>query len=375
VLPLLVVLLPIGCDRGARSSGEPDASTTPQQGAPGDTAASSPLPVAGWSLDSAEIVVGAEVEGDLELFLARGRADSAWVRLTDSPGIDRGAVWAPSGAWLAFESERAGGAGSGDLDVWGLAWGAPAAETGADTAGARPDPVVLARSPGVDGSVAVSPDGLRIAFHSTRADTSVPDGTSGHIWLARATVPDGGAASTSRLTRDPIPHSGGLAWHPGGDDLFISRGFAPTGPADIVLLSADGSRERTLVSDGSRNVDPRPSPDGTRLAWTALAAGTGRIAVAAIDGTAPRVVASGYFRLTGWTPDGAWLVTDRRVDGRTEVWLISPDGSGAPEPLFPSGRPASGAAFRPTSTGDPAGSTKGVSPGRTAPDSPGTAPR
>jgi len=342
-----LVLAASGCDAPSPETG--DAGARPGEDDSNFTAP--PLrAVPGWSLEEALVVFEADVEGNLEIFMTTGRDASTARRLTSSPGVDRHARWAPTGDWLVFESERAAGAGSREFDLWGL----QLSSDGMPAVDAVPLPV--AASPALEEDAAISPDGSRVAFYSERTGADVPDGSSGHLWLTNAPGRGGAAAGAAangepeaavRVTREPIPFSGGVAWHPDGQDLFISRGRGATGPRDILLISVDGTRERTLVSTGFPNHDPTPSPDGGSLAWVAAGPDGPRVMLARIDGSGARAIATGRYRLTVWTPDQAWLVADRIDDTRTDVYLIPVSGEGEPERLFRGDRPTSGAAFRP----------------------------
>lgn len=113
------------------------------------------------------------------------------------------------------------------------------------------------------------------------------------------------------------------------------------------MVSADGTRERTLVANGRVNLDPRPSPDGGFLAFTSESGDTTQVMIARIDGSGTRSLAVGPYRVTGWTPDQAWIVADHTDNDRTDVYLIPVMGSEVPEPLFEGAEPTAGAVFRP----------------------------
>lgn len=387
-IPSISLILCFTLGACTTESGEPQGNEAPEAQASTGVAEPPLRPTPGWSLDDAEIAFESEVEGDFELFLARGRDPSSWQQLTQSPGADRAAGWAPSGAWLAFESERAGGPGSGDFDVWGLGLVGPST----DEPHPWTAPVRIATGAAAGDAPAVSPDGDRVAFYSRRSAESVPDGTAGHLWLAtlpaRSGTPSGTGYGTegelTRVTRDPIPTGDAAAWHPEGRDLFISRGQGGAGPRALVMISMDGTRERTLVSDGRVNRDPRPSPDGEFLAWTAQGAESTEVMVARIDGSGARSLAAGAYRVTGWTPDQAWIVADRRSGGRVDVYLVPVSGDGGPEPLFRDAPPTGEAAFRPAGAQDipnpgsaaaDSSDILGVSPGPSGIAEPGSAQR
>jgi Tol biopolymer transport system component len=294
----------------------------------------------GWSFEAAEFVVEADVEGDLELFLVRGRDDTAWVRLTESPGHDARARWAPDGSWIVFESDRASEGYPARRHLFRLdlpRGGAPSRED------AIPPGTPLVVSGGFGEGASVSPDGARIAFRSTRS-AGRREGV-GHLWTLAIGDSTGDAV---RVTREPVPYGTLPAWHPSGRDLFYARQRVGGGPAPILLVSLDGIRERSVVSDGRVHDTPLPSPDGSRIAWTtrAIDSDTVEVRIADLDGGNARELVRGRYRLTDWTPDGAHLVADL-LGGELGQPVLIPVKGGAVEPLLRSAAPASGAAFRP----------------------------
>ncbi len=112
--------------------------------------------------------------------------------------------------------------------------------------------------------------------------------------------------------------------------------------ADVDMMINGPTREKFALNDSSLVVrqirDIAPSPDGKRLAFTAL----DRLWVMDLpDGTPKRVAPTenvGEF-MPAWSPDGQWIayVTWNDVDGGS-VSRVHADGSGRPEKL--SGKPA-----------------------------------
>lgn len=348
---VLAVMAVVSC-LAACDTDQPQSTAGEDAAGPGSSELAQPplRATPGWSLETAEIAFQSGAEGDLELFLARGRQASGWERLTSSPGVDAAAGWAPSGTWLTFESERIAGPGSGELDVWVLPLPATDSSEAPTDGPGWPGPMLIATGAADGDAPAVSPDGRRVAFYSKRSEASVPDGAAGHLWLADLPVDSTSLGRVTRITREPIPTGDGSSWHPSGEDLFVTRGRGAAGPRDLVMVSADGTRERTLVANGRVNRDPRPSPDGDFLAFTSEGGDTTQVMIARIDGSGARPLAVGPFRVTGWTPDQAWIVADRTDGERTDVYLIPVAGSGGPEPLFDGAQPTAAAAFRPVPT-------------------------
>lgn len=86
-----------------------------------------------------------------------------------------------------------------------------------------------------------------------------------------------------------------------------------------------------IVDDRSLNFHPRPSPDGTRVAFDSDRDGTRGVFVANADGTdAVRISGPGYAAVPSWSPDGTRLAFVRAEPDRPSVWNVwtsAPDGS------------------------------------------------
>ncbi len=194
---------------------------------------------------------------------------------------------------------------------------------------------------------AISPDGKYLLF-ATRHDAVTALklrelGTGDERWLAQEVQFD---LQDSRPTRDVMP---GMSFTPDGRALVASydgkiwRIEVPSGTAMPIPFTADVEQQLgPLVKfdypfDDSRLTlrriqDPRPSPDGQRLAFSAL----DRLWVMELPGGAPRRLTNretGEFK-PAWSPDGRYIayVTWNDTDGG-DVYRARADGSVAPERL------------------------------------------
>ena len=143
----------------------------------------------------------------------------------------------------------------------------------------------------------------------------------------------GGTALTSLgLNSDP-------EWSPDGLRIaFIStRG----GTADVWVMNTDGSDQRQLTQEPADAEAPSWSPDGTRIAFTASAnSGNDDVAVIPFVGTGARLVVaggSGIQSLPVWTPDGSRIVfQDDTVGGLS---IVGATGAGRTAFLSDSAQP------------------------------------
>ncbi len=127
----------------------------------------------------------------------------------------------------------------------------------------------------------------------------------------------------------------------------------PTAAASSSLVYVPGAREtaeRAVVwADRQGKIQPLPlpargyvgvrlSPDGARLALTALSGGGQDVWLSeAIRGTQTKLTAeTGGGRAPVWSPDGKRLVYSSGVGGRASIWMKLVDGGGAPERLLES---------------------------------------
>ena len=164
------------------------------------------------------------------------------------------------------------------------------------------------------GDPALSPDGGRVAYASDESGNK-------DIYVTNLR-----GESNLRLTNDPAPDYC-PAWFPRGEALaFVSeRG----GEAAIWKVSSLGGGATLLILNA---VDPAISPEGDRIAFTALLAnGEQRIAVASLADPGKVTVLTGpsdgmwEHRKPAWSPDGQTICYATRQD----LWIISASGGPA----------------------------------------------
>jgi Tol biopolymer transport system component len=151
------------------------------------------------------------------------------------------------------------------------------------------------------------------------------DEPSGEIYSIN---PDG--SSLFRLTTDTVT-DGYPDVSPNGP-AFIWARFSPNGKtSEIFSQNLDGSKRKQLTFLNTVAISPRYSPDGTKIAFTAVVPGAGaEIFTMNANGTA-------VVRLTfsakssgspSWSPDGSKIVFESNDNnGNPSVWVMSANGN------------------------------------------------
>ncbi len=172
----------------------------------------------------------------------------------------------------------------------------------------------------------VSPDGKRILFSQILRDRDIVE------------FPLDGSDPRTVLSTD-LPEYG-PNWSPKGDQfVFISQ---RSGTDELWVRSPEGNWDRPVVTTKEfptlqTLIGPMFSPDGTRVAYTALLAGGGRrrsLSISPISGGTPTIISDGY--APTWSPDGTtiaflWL----KPDGTIPVATLRVGTDGPPTEIVP----------------------------------------
>ncbi len=103
---------------------------------------------------------------------------------------------------------------------------------------------------------------------------------------------------------------------------------------DIYTLPIEGGSATAIASGPAYDVQPRFSPNGSRISFTSDRSGGDNIWTMAVDGSDARQVSDESFRLlnnAAWTPDGQYLIarkhfTSSRSLGAGEMWMFHTSG-------------------------------------------------
>jgi len=166
----------------------------------------------------------------------------------------------------------------------------------------------------------------RIAFVSTRAGND-----NSQIY---AMNPDG--TGVTRLSNSP-GSNGDPAWSPGRRKIAFASTRASDSFQRIYTMNADGSGVTQLTNSGGPDKSPAWSPDGSQIAFTHVARhhlATGHVFFSTdiylinADGSGlVQLTSTGHESSAAWSPDGSKIAFESTRDGRSEIYVMSANGS------------------------------------------------
>lgn len=175
-----------------------------------------------------------------------------------------------------------------------LAWTAQAGEEEGDVAAlTAAGDVVALTDDGGSYDPAVSPDGSRVAYAGVGPDGEVSDSFGPDhlgLWLVSADGSDRRALLADETAPDDVGDSD-PAWSPDGRRIAFVRRTTSDAPSRILVVAPDADRpvsEVLVTPDRATGAtDPAWSPDGEHLVYVS---GGVEVVVVAADGSDPRVV-------------------------------------------------------------------------------------
>ncbi|MGW8225192.1 MAG: DUF5050 domain-containing protein [Anaerolineales bacterium] len=141
------------------------------------------------------------------------------------------------------------------------------------------------------------------------------------IWMMNA---DG---SDQRQLTDNDSKDISPSWSPDGDQIaFVSD---RDGNDEIYIMNADGSDVRRLTNSEASESFPAWSPDGMQISFDADRDGNWNIYLMASNGSEPTRLTDhpGEDWISSWSPDGNQIVFESKRDGNYEIYMMDPDGA------------------------------------------------
>jgi TolB protein len=167
---------------------------------------------------------------------------------------------------------------------------------------------------------------------SSRSDASVATGRIAYSerfagpdsWEIFVVGVDG--RGSRNLTRNPRCDEHSPEWSPDGTTIAYRCSSTSSSKAALYLMRSDGSGKRPLGQAGD-GWSPSWSPDGRTIAF----ARNERIFTVRTDGSDLRRLTSGTpgTSTPAWSHDGKLLAYSRQRGATQDIWIASPDGTGA----------------------------------------------
>jgi eukaryotic-like serine/threonine-protein kinase len=173
---------------------------------------------------------------------------------------------------------------------------------------------------GVYRTLAISPDGKRVAVERTDPQTQNKD-----IWLV-----DAASGATTRFTSDPGWDAFPI-WSPDSSRIIFTSNRG-SGVYDLYRKASSGAGNEELLYQSSEGKGPNSwSPDGKFLIYYSLGQPT-HLRLLAADGPADRkpapLVDPQFSSVTGrFSPDGRWIAYSSNESGKNEISVRSFDAA------------------------------------------------
>jgi Tol biopolymer transport system component len=232
-----------------------------------------------------------------------GTAGGQPKRLTFDNTSISGLDWTPDGAYIVFSSDRLSGAGR----LWKVS-----------ASGGQPEPLPVGQGGAYQPSL--SRDGHRLAY--TQRFDSVD------IWRYEVSRTTGRSAPPTKLIAS-TGGNGSPQFSPDGKKIAFHS--SRTGNPEIWVCDSDGLSARQLTHLDTRAANPQWSPDGQQLAFESSPEGHQAVFVVSAEGGQPRRLTTGpsVDALPRWSRDSKWIYFASDRTGALQVWKMPAEGGQA----------------------------------------------
>jgi Tol biopolymer transport system component len=277
-------------------------------------------------------------EGDWEIYVINADGSANKNLTNNGAGVDDLVPdFSPDGQRIAYQSRGAQNSnGEGDSEVYVM--------NATDGSGQRNLSNNYLTIDDYDADF--SPDGTKIAYASRGSQASNPEG-DGEIFVMSALDGSGqqNLTNDASYAEDVYPR-----FSPNGQQIaYTSRGVQasnPEGDSEVYLMNADGNKRKNLSNTGADVAEdvPQFSPDGTKIAYQSSGAQTSNpegdlevYAMNATDGTGKRNLTNNGTNELGpvFSPDGTKIahlskgIQSSNPEGDYEIYRMNAsDGSG-----------------------------------------------
>ena len=179
-------------------------------------------------------------------------------------------------------------------------------------------------------ATAVAKTRIQPVEHSIQADVYIYDVNTGNKIVAkRYTAKPGEIRQVAHRIADTIVRA--LTGKPGFFDAQIAAVGAFSGNKEIYLLDIDGENAHNITRNGSINLSPAWSPDGTTIAWTTYKRGNPDLYTKTLASGRTRVVSAkeGINSGATFSPDSRTIVFSRSSGMESDLYSIGVNGKNA----------------------------------------------
>jgi len=215
-------------------------------------------------------------------------------------------VWAPSGRFIYFTSNRTGG-----VNLWRVGVSPDGTASG--------DYEQVTTGAGQDVEAAPDDNGSRLAFAILRQNAD--------LWLLPLDPSTGRSTGPPRQVIATTREDSRGSWSPDGRTIAFNSDRS--GTMNLWLHSLADDTTRPLTSGPGGDFQPTWSPDGRILAFFSSRAGDADIwTVEVASGALRPLLRSASLDINpAWSPDGRSLAFQSDRSGRLEAWVMGRDGS------------------------------------------------